>query len=455
MGSLSGRLLASVSVLLLLFFAITIVALDLVFRDLSERALRERLDVQLIALIAASDEVDDHVLKPTSDLAEVRYANPGSGLYGEIVDTDSHVLWRSDSTTGTGVDFGPPVATGDRRLHRARIENGTEVLVLSVGLNWEFNDGASRHFTFSVAESLVPYYAQLARLRGQLTGWFTALALALLVAFWALLRGVLKPLRRIEREIEDIEAGRRHELGTGYPRELEGVTANLNTLLASERERGERYRRTLGNLAHSLKTPLAVMRTLLDEPPSERGGGVDELDAQIGRMDEIVSHQLRRAAAAGGSALGDAPLEVDAVLRPLVAALEKVHADRAIHCRIDVAAATLYAGDRGDLTEVAGNLLDNAFKWGRQTVVIHARSLSEPGRRRAGVELTVDDDGPGIPVADRPRVLERGTRLDERSPGQGIGLAVVRELVESNGGSIEISTARLGGMRVRVTLWPR
>jgi len=455
MGSLSGRLLASVSVLLLLFFAITVLALELLFRDLSGRALRERLDVQLVALIAASDEANGHVLEPERQLTDVRYWNPGSGLYGAIVGPESEPLWRSDSLTGTGLELGDGLAPGERSLRRMRLHDGTEVLGLSLGLSWEFADGVNRDFTYAVAESLAPYFAQLARFRGQLMGWFTALAVALLVTLWVLLRRVLQPLRRIEREIEDIEAGRLTELGARYPRELRGVTANLNTLLASERERVERYRQTLGNLAHSLKTPLAVMRSLLAELSLGGHRAAAELDAQIGRMDAIVSHQLRRAAASGGSGLGDPPVEVAALLEPLLDALSKVHADRQVDCRLDVAAGTRYSGDRGDLTEVAGNLLDNAFKWCRRRVVMQVHMVSDPDRRRPGLELIVDDDGPGIDAADRVRVLERGTRLDLKKAGQGIGLAVVREIAELNGGGVGIETAPLGGARVRVTLWPR
>jgi two-component system sensor histidine kinase PhoQ len=455
MRSLSGRLLASVSVLLLLFFAITVVALDLLFRDLSGRALRERLDVQLVALLAASEEASGHVLEPARQLTDVRYGNPGSGLYGQIVGAGSQVLWRSDSLTGTGLDLAEEVAPGERRLRQLDLTDGTKVLALSLGVSWEFADGVKRDFTYSVAESLAPYFAQLARFRGQLTGWFTALALALLVALWALLRRVLKPLRRIEQEIEDIEAGQRTGLGDGYPRELEGVTTNLNALLAGERERLERYRRTLGNLAHSLKTPLAVMRTLLGESRFAREPVAREFDQQIERMDEIVNHQLRRAAASAGSGLGEAPLDVDATLRPLIGALTKVHVDRGIECRLDVAPGTRFRGDRGDLMEVAGNLLDNAFKWARREVSVHARNLVDPQRRRPGLELVVDDDGPGIAEPDRSRVLERGTRLDLQTSGQGIGLSVVREIAELTGGEVVIEASSLGGTRVRVTFWPR
>jgi two-component system, OmpR family, sensor histidine kinase PhoQ len=454
MRSLSARLLASVSVLLIVFFALTVGALDLVFSHLTERALLDRLDVQLLALISASDETHDDRLEPGVQLAEARFANLASGLYGEIVGADGVRSWRSNSLTGTGLEFGPPLAPGARRVATLRLADGTAVRALSLGVDWEFADGSSRSFTYSVAESLAPYVAQLGRFRRQLTGWFTALALTLLVALWALLRWVLTPLRRIEREIEDIEAGRRRGLGDGYPRELSGVKENLNALLVNERERVERYRRSLGNLAHSLKTPLAVTRALLEEQAAGAWPNRREVDAQIGRMDDIVKHHLRHAAASGGSGLGDTPLDVAEVLTPIVAALDKVYAGRGVRCRLEVEPGASYVGDRGDLTEIAGNLLDNAYKWCRREVAISARSL-EPRSRRRGLEIRVEDDGPGIPDADRDRVLERGTRLDERVGGQGIGLAVVRELAELNRGSVVIETAPQGGTRVVVTLWPR
>lgn len=452
--SLSTRLLASVSVLLILFFGITIVALDFVFRDLAQRSVRDRLEVQLLALISASEEDSAGGLQPAQQLAEARFNNPGSGLYGEIVRADGYPSWRSSSLAGTGLDFSMPLKPGERRFGELHSADGSVVLALSRGIEWEFNNRKTRSFVYSVAENQEPYYAQLNRFRVQLFGWFGVLMVLLLGALAILLRRLLAPLRRVEREIEAIEAGQLTELSGGYPRELLGITTNLNTLLRSERERLARYRNTLGNLAHSFKTPLAVMRNLLTGTTAQELLVSRQLDEQVGRMDDIVKYQLKRAAASGGTGLGAAPVDVREALEALRGALLKVYVDRNIACDLTVEPGCLYFGDREDLTEMAGNLLDNAFKWARSRVRLTAHRLSDSGARRDGLHLIVEDDGPGIPVAERARVLDRGARLDERVSGQGIGLSVVRELAQLNGGSIALDESTLGGARIEIRLPP-
>lgn len=450
--SLSTRLLLSVSILLILFFGVTILALDFVFQDLSRRAIQDRLEVQVIALLSASEEDSSGGLR-ADQLAEPRFDNPGSGLYGEIVRSDGRPSWRSKSLTGTGIEF-PHVRAGERRFGELQRADGATVLSLSMGIEWQFRNGVSRPFVYSAAESLEPYYAQLHSLRGRLFGWFGVLMVLLLGTIAVLLRRLLAPLRRVEYEIEAIEAGDLTELGAGYPRELLGITTNLNALLRSERERLARYRNTLGNLAHSFKTPLAVMRNLLSTQNGRDLGVARQLDEQVGRMDDIVKYQLRRAAASGGTGLGTAPTDVREALEALRGALLKVYVERGLTCELTVAAGCTFTGDREDLTEIAGNLLDNSFKWARTTVRVTADRIVSPAARRDGLRLVIEDDGPGIPVDKRAKVLERGARLDERVAGQGIGLSVVRELVELNGGEIDVDQSALGGARIEVKIAP-
>lgn len=452
--SLSARLLASVSVLLIVFFGITIAALDLAFRDLSEQTMRDRLEGQLLALITASEEDESGGLQPAPEKTEERLKNPGSGLYGEILRSDGYPSWRSNSLTGTGLEFKTNLRSGERSYEQLRRADGAPVRALSRSIDWQFEDGVTRAFVFSVAEDLQPYYTSLARFRGRLFGWFGFLMVLLLGTLAVLLRRVLAPLRRVEREIGEIEIGDRSELGSGYPRELLGITTNLNALLRSERERLARYRNTLGNLAHSFKTPLAVMRNLLSSPQARSSPIAQQLDEQVSRMDDIVKYQLKRAAASGGTGLGTAPVDVRDNLESLRSALLKVYADRGIQCELRVDDGCVFFGDREDLTEIAGNLLDNAFKWARSKVRLRGERVSSPTARRDGLKLIVEDDGPGVPPDQRVHVLARGARLDERVSGQGIGLSVVRELVALNGGSVTIEDSTLGGARVEVVLPP-
>src|SRR5690606_29425148 len=224
-----------------------------------------------------------------------------------------------------------------------------------------------------------------------------------------------------------------------------------------ERRRLVRYRNTLDDLAHSLKTPLAVMRSLLSElslgatgTASARGGvdavGVDALNREVDRMEQRVSHQLRRARASGSTGLGVDPAAVAPVLEDLCGALDKAYRDKRVTCELDVASGALFQGDPGDLTEVLGNLLDNAYKYCKSRVQVTAAS------RGGRLEITVEDDGRGIAPEEVERLLERGTRADESVPGHGIGLAVVRDIVGLYGGTLEIGRSPLGGAAVHIAL---
>jgi two-component system, OmpR family, sensor histidine kinase PhoQ len=258
-----------------------------------------------------------------------------------------------------------------------------------------------------------------------------------------LLRWLSQPMRRLEREIKDVEAGRRETLGDLWPRELTAVTSNLNALLDAERQRIKRYRDTLGNLAHSLKTPLAVMRQSL--------GNVDDgtkraLDVEIGRMSDIIEHQMKRAVTSGGVLLGQQPVDLAPVVTELRSALVKVYnKDMLFETSIDERAQ--FIGDRADVTELLGNLLDNACKWCRSRVRIAATLAADGADSRRALRIVIEDDGPGIAEANRARVLQRGGRIDEATPGHGIGLSMVHDTVALYGGSMRIDASELGGAR--------
>src|SRR5262245_44179420 len=239
--------------------------LDASFRDVAQGSLRDSLDAQIVALIAAAEQQPDGSFEPQpqSPGLETRFSTPGSGLYAQIQSTEAgDVPWRSQSAAGTFIDFGPPVAAGANHYFRSQAQ-GAELEIASRGIAFEDESHVRHNSTFSVATNLDRYNDQLWRLRRQLFGGFFVLTLALLATLGFVMRWVLSPVRRLETEINAVEAGTRESLGSGYPRELSGVATNLNTLLIGERNRLARYRDSLGNLAHGLKTPLAIMRTAM------------------------------------------------------------------------------------------------------------------------------------------------------------------------------------------------
>jgi two-component system, OmpR family, sensor histidine kinase PhoQ len=441
--SLSRRLLISVSLPLALFFGVMMLVLDTGFRDLSRRSVEEVLDRQMVALIAATEPQADGGYAPALSNLDAWLETPRSGVYARIRSQQHE--WRSPSSAGLRIDFGKPLSRGQRNLAYSTV-GYDRVAIESRGIQFEGNPQDSNVLTFTVAVSLGPFQEQLWRFRQELIGWFIGLMLVLLVTLAALLHWMLAPVRRMEREIHEVEEGRSERLGGGYPRELAGVAANLNALLLGERTRVARYRDTLGNLAHSLKTPLAVMRASLPA-----AGATETVSGEIDRMSGIIEHQLKRAAASGGALLGGPPIEVALLAAELRRTLVRVYAAKDLVIELAVAPGTQFIGDRGDLTELLGNLLDNACKWCRSRVRLSA-AIDPAAEPRERLLLTVEDDGPGIPAEDRPRVLQRGVRADEKVPGHGLGLSMVQDTVELYGGRLSIDASPLGGARIALRL---
>lgn len=453
MSSLSARLLVSVSVLLLLFFGATIAVLDAAFVSAGERAREEILDGYLMQLLASANPNEEGALSFPPDLPESRFNTPGSGLYAELRDTVGKVEWTSRSAVGLTLPEGLAPALGQQLFARKILDDGTPLLTLSLAVQWEFPDGTLAPYVFRVGESLDAFNAQVASFRRQLLGWFAAVALIMLLAIAFLMRGLLSPLRQIKSEIRDIEEGGRVALSEDLPTELSGVARNVNLLIDSERARSDRYRYTLDNLAHSLKTPLAAVRALLADPETSNKATGGRINEQIDRMDEIVRYQLRKPTT-GGDNIVLAAVAVRPEVDKLVAGLRKVYHDKSPEITVRIDEDIRFRGDAGDLLELAGNLLDNACKWCRSRLAIEVAPYTDSGAIASGIVLTVDDDGPGIPEQAAQALLKRGTRLDESTPGHGIGLAIVREIAASYGGTLEIGESRLGGASIRVSIPP-
>jgi two-component system, OmpR family, sensor histidine kinase PhoQ len=446
--SLRQRVLLSLGIALAVFFGTTVVVLEWSLGTSLARARDEVLEAQLMALIAVAEPVEDPRGLALPEPPDGRMLSPDSGLLAEIRDARGAAVWRSPSALGVELELPPPGAPGAHDRWLQEQVDGPGLALSSITIDWEFEDGSTQSFRFVVGQSLEPWRSQRRAFRLGLVGWFGALAAAMLFILAVVLRRVMQPLGRIEREIHEMETARREQLSTAWPEELRGVAANLNALLRRERARQQRYQESLANLAHSLKTPLAAVRTLLPaggEGPPER---IRLIRTELSRMDQIIGWQLRRAGAAGAAGgVGIAPVAVAPVASDLAATLDKVYAERGSSCELDIPDAVRFRGDEGDLQEILGNLLDNAWKYGRQRIRCSA-AVTAPGV----VELRVEDDGEGLDPERASEAMARGARLDESHPGQGIGLAVVNELVSAYGGRIEVERSALGGAAVIVTL---
>ena len=437
MSSLRARATWAAALVLLVFVALTSLALEQAFQASARSSREERLLGQLYLLMAAADS-DGEGLRLPRDLAEARFSLPGSGLYAQVSDASGAPVWRSASALGEDVPFDVRLDPGVRRFREAKDAVGQAYFVEGYGVTWSIGP-LPRGYTFSVAEDLTEYREELNSFRTHLFGWLGAMTFLLLMALLLALRWGLAPLRRVAEEVAAVEARRQERLRGDYPAELRALTDNLNALLAHGAARETRLTNALADLAHSLKTPLAVMRGALGARPSAT------LAEQIQRMDEIVGYQLERARGRPAATLAP-PVPVAPAVGRLLAALTKLHAERDLGTELDIEPALVFRGAEGDLLEVVGNLLDNAFKWCRCRMRVGAR------REASLLVLWGEDDGPGIPADQAVGLVERGARADLSTPGHGIGLAVVREICQAYGGDLTISRSPLGGALVRARL---
>jgi two-component system sensor histidine kinase PhoQ len=299
---------------------------------------------------------------------------------------------------------------------------------------------------FLVAEDMAAFNEEVGRFRGSLAAWLGAMAALMLTALVLILAWGLAPLRRVSTEVAAIESGNQAKILGTYPSEIRALTDNLNGLLAHEQARQRRLDNALGDLAHSLKTPLAVIRGAIGDLATGNEATL-LVEEQLARMDKIVAHQLQRARTGGGQApILSPPLQIRRIAERLIGSLSKVYRDKGVAITIAVPEEIQLNGVEGDLMEMLGNLLDNAFKWCRNQVVV--RAAAEKGT----LVIAIEDDGPGIPPQDAERLLARGARADEGVPGHGIGLAMAREICEAYGGRLAVEGSTLGGVRLCLRL---
>jgi two-component system sensor histidine kinase PhoQ len=421
-NSIHGRVMLAAILVLLSFIVLTGLALDRAFAESVKRSVLAGLEAQVYLLLGEAEPEDDGTISLPAVLPEARLATPGSGLYAQVVSGDD-VLWRSESATGRTLRFQSVPPAGVVSL-QTPVSNSPEALFgVSYGVIWEQDNARELDFRFEVATDRVSYDGQLRVYRRTLWGWLSGAALVLLAVQALVLRWGLSPLRRVVGEVDAVEIGAQTCIEGGYPVELQALTDRLNALVMQRAKRIERYRAALADLAHALKTPLAVLRASVerDADAPSLAGTVSE---QVARMDRTVNYQLQRATAMGGGVLA-APVRVRPIARRITASLTKVYQDKRPEITLEIAADFSLKASEDDIYEILGNLMDNACKWCDSKVIVRAQRAAKDGH---GL-ITVCDDGPGFDSEDVDRLLHRGARADESTPGHGIGLAVVRDLV--------------------------
>jgi two-component system sensor histidine kinase PhoQ len=442
MRSLRLRLLLAAAVLAVLFMLAMLPALQKAFSLALRESIEQRLASDVTTLISAA-QVDDEQLRMPSVLPDEQFNLPETGLLGYIYDRDGQRVWSSRATRDESIDYQPRYDGGTSVFSRVRQADGTEFFVYDVEV--KLLGGRSAAYSIVAFQPVSRYQQTLSGLRVRLAMGFGLALLGLMLLLWGGMTWGLRALRQLSVELDQIESGARDSLSDQHPRELLRLTDSLNRLLHSEREQRGRYRDSLGDLAHSLKTPLAVLQgvseTIAQRPQDREQARV--LQAQIERMNQQIGYQLQRASLRK-SGLVRHQVSLQALLDSLCSTLDKVYRDKRVKVDFDIPAPGLIPMEQGALLEMLGNLLENAFRlclqWVRVRLVVFDNTL----------ELWVEDDGPGVPPGQRERILQRGERLDRLNPGQGIGLAVVKDIIESYDAQLTLGESSLGGAAFRV-----
>lgn len=446
-SSLSGRLFLASVVLLPFLLGFSATMLDYAFKLSLETAERDALRSQVYLLLGVA-EPDESTLEMPPALTEPRFGELNSGLYGWIVNRAGEVVWQSRSTDLIPADYFPALTTpfeaGVKNFFSSRF-NADDFYVMSYDTIWPVG-GQDLPFRFVVAHSQTDLKASLAAYRDRLLMWVVGLALLLTIVQSLIARWGLLPLRRLARNLELVEAGKSQELAGQYPADIRPVTENLNKVLRAEHAQRERYRNTLGDLAHSLKTPLSVVRGQLETAASNPQELTAVVDEQISRMSMIIDHQLRRASAQVTQNAVYARVLVKPLLERLTSAMQKVYRQKALNITIEADASLPFLGDEADLMEVLGNLIENACKYGKSQVHISAKII------HGDLRISIEDNGPGVSDTLKSTILMRGARADTATAGQGIGLSVAVDIVSSYGGSLQISRSSLGGASFNISL---
>ncbi len=439
MNSISVRLLLAAAVVMAIFIGLTSVAIQHTVDRRAEQARFERMQGQIYAMLGATDiEADGTISVSATDLPNAQMRQPMSGIYAEVRNNHVQQMWRSPSLTSE-LPSSSEGAIGQWKFSSEFSNELGPLFILRFAVEWLLPNGELTAYQFIVGDNRVEFDQRRNVFNRNL--WISMLTMwaLLLMSIALILAWGLSPLRRISGQLNEIETGTRETLPANVPVELHPLTSRINALIASERGRQKRYRHTLDDLAHSLKTPLSVLRNI-------RPDGTDtELKRQANRMDEIVSYHIKRADA-GTQRLLTPPIAVRPTAERIINSLQKVYRKRDIEFSNHINPAQLIRITEADLMEILGNLLENACKYGASQI-----EISSAGKNASHL-VTIDDDGPGFPDGMEERLLARGVRADTRQEGQGIGLAITNELIENYGGALSLSPSPLGGAQVRISM---
>ena len=432
-------------VILLLTISLGLVgfALDAAFQKSSEAGLQARMESLVYLVLAATDANEDGSISVEDDPGDPRLGQPGSGIYAQVHGDENE--WASPSSLTIGLPELIRIPAGQSKFAVPLGES--DYYTYRYGVLFALGDGRLLPVTVSILVHSQELQPELQAFRNGLLRSLGVTGVILVLAQLVFLALGLRPLRQITHDISGIESGGLERLDGNYPKELEPLQRNLNHLLDTEKANQTRYRNALDSLAHSLKTPLSVIRSSL---PHDSSPKTVVIENAVTDMQRLIATRLQRAAASTRRSMAQA-VDVKPQVERLVQSLRRVYSQKLINMDVIIEPDLTFYGEQRDLLELAGNLLDNACKYGdgQVRISIHASDAKDP---RVGISLQVEDNGPGIAEHECEQLLRRGVRGDERVEGHGLGLAIVLEIVSAYNGEIKIEQSDLGGASVNVSL---
>lgn len=424
-ASLNQRISISALVILLIFISITATALNQAFIQSSTQALKQTLHSYVLALIGSTDVefIDNKLTLNTSSDELIKLLNlPNSGLYAQVINDQGKILWQSKSYLNSDVPKTHYISVGKENYLHVSFKDG-QFLQHTFGVSWLVGND-ELPLSFSITQNLNEFNKELTTYRNTLWFWLLLLAFTLVITQLLVLRWGLSPMRKVGLEIHQIQQGNQQFITGQYPKEIHLISEQINQLLLHEQQQKERYKNALGDLAHSLKTPLAILKSEIE---THQTGAQEPLN----RINQLVDYQLQKAATQGNAHFAQ-KIDVIELARRISRSLQKVYIDKQIHLNEKYPDTLLFKIDEGDFMELIGNLVDNAFKWANQSISL-AISLDNDK-----LHVTIKDDGVGLPKDQVAELLQRGKRADENIAGQGIGLNIVRNIIDQYQGKLSI-----------------
>lgn len=449
--STAARLFFSAAVLSTTILLIAGIGLSALYRKAAESRFDERLDVYLRALVADMAAPSEENRTEAFALGEPQFEIALSGWYWQItrLDGNNPDIKSSRSLFAARLprlaDRGIAAGIGGARKGYVKGPDDRRLRLVERVID----TGDQGVYLVQVAATTVPMESEIAGFEIALVITFTLLAAALVGSTALQLRYGLEPLRRLQEEVAAVRRGEAEKITGDFPPDIAPLGSELNLLLAANREVVERARTQVGNLAHALKTPLSV---IMNEAGAEKSALSAKIREQAVLMRDQVTYYLDRARAAVRVGTLGTMADVALVAAALVRTFEKIYRDRGITFSVAVEGRVKFKGERQDLEEMIGNLVDNAGKWARHAVTIEIEPFVTADPARAFFRVTIDDDGVGLAPELREAAMRRGRRLDETRPGSGLGLSIVVDLAALYGGALKLDASPQGGLRAALEL---